>query len=93
VTPRRIAIAIDRIVLDGVDLTAADVESMRAAITAELTTWLSGMDAGALRGEATPRVAAPRQTVGSLADGGALGRSVARAVRDAVAPADRGGRS
>ena len=84
---RHIGIDIDRIVLDGVDLRAADVEAMRTAITAELTAWLSVMDVEDLQAGATPRVAAPQQTVASLTDGCALGRSVARAVRDAVAPA------
>ena len=82
--PRRVGIDIDRIVLDGVVLNAADIEAMRAAITVELTDWLSGVDSRALHASATPRVAPPRQTVASLADGRELGRSVARAVRDAV---------
>ena len=82
--PRRVGIDIDRIVLDGVVLNAADIEAMRAAIAVELTDWLSGVDSDALRASATPRVAPPRQTVASLADGRELGRSVARAVRDAV---------
>ncbi|AMY08413.1 hypothetical protein LuPra_01613 [Luteitalea pratensis] len=82
--PRRVGIDIDRIVLDGVVLNAADIEAMRAAITVELTDWLSGVDSRALHVSATPRVAPPRQTIASLADGRELGRSVARAVRDAV---------
>ena len=82
--PRRIAIDIDRIVLDGAALNAADLEVMRAAITAELTEWLSGVDADTLRAGATPRIAPAPRTVASLADGRALGRSVAQAVRDAV---------
>ena len=85
-SPRRIGIEIDRIVLDGVALNAADIELMRAAIAAELTDWLSGVDAGALRAGATPRIAPPPRTVTSLADGRALGRGVAQAVRDAVKP-------
>ena len=82
--PRHVAIEIDRIVLDGVVLDAASIEAMRATISAELTEWLSGVHPDALHGTATPRVASPRQTVSSLADGRELGRSVARAVRDAV---------
>ena len=82
--PRHVAIEIDRIVLDGVALNAAGIEAMRTAIAIELTDWLSGVHPETLRGTATPRVAPPRQTVASLADGREIGRSVARAVRDAV---------
>jgi hypothetical protein len=85
--PRRISIDIDRIVLDGVALNPADIARMRAAIAVELTNWLSDMDAEALSAGAVPRAAQPPQVVASLSDGRALGRSVARAVRDAVEPA------
>lgn len=82
--PRRIGIDIDRIVLNGVALSAGDLEVMRTAITVELSGWLTGMDASDLGAGAVPRVAPAPQTVISLADGRALGRSVAQAVRDAV---------
>ena len=84
--PRRIGIEIDRIVLEGVDLDAADIEMMRAAVIAELNDWLSGVDPSTLRAGATPRVAPQRQIVASLADGRVLARTVAHAVRDAVEP-------
>ena len=82
--PRRVEIDIERIVLDGIALDAAGIEAMRAVIAAELTDWLSGADSEALQASLTPRVAPPAQTVASLADGRALGHSVAQAVQAAV---------
>jgi hypothetical protein len=76
----RISIHIDRLVLDGLALNAADGARVRAALEAELGRLLGTRAPGLERLGAVPIVAAPSINVEPPRDPTAIGHAVARSV-------------
>jgi hypothetical protein len=73
---------IDRVVLDGVDVAAADRPRLRAALAGELARLIGngGIAADLARGAAVPRVPAPPVELARSARPAQLGNAIAGAV-------------
>lgn len=76
-----VRLRVDRLVLDGIPLAAADRPLVRAALEAELARLLGegGISAEWTGGGAVPRLRAPA-VVDATADAASLGRQIANAV-------------
>jgi hypothetical protein len=82
----RIDLHIERLVLDGLAVTAADAQRVRTAMEDEVTRLLAG---GALNpafatGGAVPRIAAPQISLGPRERPDGIGRAVARSVHRGI---------
>lgn len=80
----RIVVDIERIVLDGVALDAAGLEAARTALVGDLTTWLTSLDPSTWQSMTTARTTATIDALDPTPDGRALGRSLARAIRETI---------
>jgi hypothetical protein len=94
----RIAVHIERLVLDGLPVTAAEGPRVRAAVEGELARMLAagGLNRELATGGAVPRVAAPQISLGPRDRPDAIGRAVARSVHAGIGgsvPSYPGGRT
>lgn len=78
----KINIAIDRLVLDGIDVAAADRPRLRAAVESELVRLIAGggIDDGLAGGIAVPSVHAPSIPTAASRSPRELGRAIAGSV-------------
>lgn len=86
----RIALHIERLVLDGLPATGADGASLRAAVEAELARLLAtdGMRRDLAAGGAVARLPAPQISIGPGDRPDAVGRAVARSVHAGIGSTD-----
>ncbi len=87
----KIEVHIERLVLEGLPVTAAEGPRVRAALAAELGRMLAaGGLAPQLRGGgAVPRVAAPHVNLGARERPDTIGRHIARSVHAAIGRGER----
>ena len=82
----KIVLHIERLVLDGLPVTAMEGARVRAAIERELAGMLSrgGMSRALRQGGAVPRVSAPEITLGARERPDTIGGHIARSVHGAI---------
>jgi hypothetical protein len=81
----RIDLHIERLVLDGLAVTAADAQRVRTAMEDEVTRLLAeALNPAFATGGAVPRIAAPQISLGPRERPDGIGRAVARSVHRGI---------